>query len=165
MIGKIQTWAANHLGGLFHAIIKLMELKSLGKFFKIWYPALVMAIVIFIFSSMPALDSNRQSGLIVNAITFLFPDLKNTTFLVTIVRKSAHFLEYALLGFLTARAFRLSKKSSWWSVLACAAYAGTDEFHQSFIPGRSAEPKDIALDTIGATFGVLVYWLFTRKKK
>ena len=141
-----------------------MELKSLGKFFKIWYPAIVMAIIIFIFSSSSALDSNHQSGLIVNTITFLFPDLKNTTFLVTIVRKSAHFIEYALLGFLTARAFKLSKKSPWWSILACAIYAGTDEFHQSFTPGRSAEVKDIALDTIGAAFGATIYIFFTRKK-
>lgn len=142
-----------------------MELKSLGKFFKIWYPTLIMAIIIFIFSASPALDSNRQSGLIVNAITFLSPDLKDATFLVRIVRKSAHFIEYAILGFLAARSFKLSKKSPWWSILACAIYAGIDEFHQSFVSGRSAEVKDVALDTLSATFGAGIYWLIFRHKK
>lgn len=141
----------------------LMELKSLGKFFKIWYPTLVMAIIIFIMSSFPAVDSDKQSGLIVNAIQTLFPDMKNAKFLVTIVRKSAHFLEYALLGFLTARSFRLSKRSSWWGVLACAVYAGSDELHQTFISGRSGELGDVALDTLAASFGVLVYHLIHRK--
>jgi hypothetical protein len=97
-------------------------------------------------------------------LTFLFPDLKNFSFLVTIVRKSAHFTEYMILGILTARGFKISKKSPWWAILACAVYAGTDECHQSFVPGRSCEVNDVALDTIGATFGVLIYWFFTRKK-
>lgn len=142
-----------------------MELKSLGKFFKNWYPTLIMALIIFILSSAPALDSNKQSGLIINAITFLFPDLKNVSFLVTIVRKTAHFIEYTILGFLTARSMRLSgARHSITSIIACAFYASTDEIHQSFVPGRSAEPKDVALDTLGASFGIFIYWLITRKK-
>lgn len=141
-----------------------MELKSLGKFFKIWYPSLVIAIIIFIMSSFPAADSNKQSGLIINAITFLFPNLKNVDFLVTLVRKTAHFTEYAILGFLTARGFKLSNKSPWFSIIACCLYASTDEIHQSFIPGRSAEFKDVALDTAGAAFGTIVYILTHRKK-
>lgn len=139
-----------------------MQLKTLGKFFKVWYPSLIIAIIIFIFSASPADDSNRQSGLIVNAIAFLFPNLKDTHFLVTIVRKGAHFTEYALLGFFTARAFKLSKKSPLFSIIACAVYAATDEFHQSFVSGRSAEPKDVFLDTLGASFGVGIYLLFHR---
>ncbi len=123
-----------------------------------------MAVIIFIMSSFPAADSDKQSGLIVNAIETLFPDTKNIEFLVTIVRKTAHFFEYALLGFLTARGFKLSKKTPWLAILACAIYASTDEFHQTIIPGRSGELKDVLLDTAGATFGVTLYWLFHRKK-
>ncbi len=140
-----------------------MQLKTLGKFFKVWYPSLLIAIIIFIFSASSSTDSNRQSGFIVNAIAFLFPDLKNADFLVTIVRKGAHFTEYALLGYFTARAFKLSKKSPLFSILACAIYAATDEFHQSFVSGRSAEIKDVLLDTAGASFGVGIYLLFHRR--
>lgn len=141
----------------------LMQLKTLGKFLKVWYPSLLIAIIIFIFSASSSTDSDRQSGFIVNAIAFLFPGLKNADFLVTIVRKGAHFTEYALLGYFTARAFKLSKKSPLFSILACAIYAATDEFHQSFVSGRSAEIKDVLLDTAGASFGVGIYLLFHRR--
>ena len=141
-----------------------MELKSLDKFFKIWYPPILMMLVIFVMSSFAAADSDRQSDLIVNALTLAFPDLKGAAFLVNVVRKSAHFLEYALLGLLTARAFRLSRKSVWFAVPVCALYAASDEFHQTFTPGRSGELGDVLLDTCGATFGIFIYWLFTRNK-
>ena len=141
-----------------------MQLKTLGKFFKVWYPSLVMMVVIFIMSSFPAVDSDKQSGFIINALTTLFPDLAGVDFLVNIVRKSAHFIEYTVLGFFTARGFKLSKKSPWFSVLASAVYASTDEFHQTFIPGRSGEVGDILIDTAGATLGTLIYWLFNRNK-
>ena len=123
-----------------------------------------MMILIFIMSSFAAVDSDQQSGLIVNALTTAFPDLKNIDFLVNIIRKSAHFLEYALFGLLTARSFRLSNKSGWFAVPFCAIYAATDEYHQTFIPGRSGELADILLDSLGATFGIFIYWLFTRNK-
>ena len=159
----IQTEMGSQLAAPFSCYNLNMELRSLGKFFRIWYPSVLLMIIIFIFSSAPADDSNRQSGLIINAITFLFPNLKDVESLVTIVRKIAHFTEYAILGFFIARAFKLSKASPWFSILACAIYAGSDELHQSFIPGRSAEVKDVVLDTVGATFGVLIYWLTHRK--
>ncbi|MBR1801808.1 VanZ family protein [Candidatus Saccharibacteria bacterium] len=141
-----------------------MELKSLGKFFKIWYPSILMMVLIFIMSSFPAVDSDQQSGLIVNALTTAFPSLENVDFLVNIVRKSAHFLEYAIFGFFTARAFKLSKKSPWFAILLCGIYAATDEYHQTFVPGRSGEIADILLDTAGATFGATIYILTHRKK-
>ena len=141
----------------------LMQLKSLSKFFRIWYPSILMMILIFIMSSFVAADSDRQSGLIVNAITFAFPNLKEISFLVNIVKKTAHFLEYAVFGFFTARAFRLSNTSPFFAILFCGIYAATDEYHQTFIPGRSGEFADIILDTAGATFGAFTYWLFHHK--
>ena len=141
-----------------------MELKSLGKFFKIWYPSILMMVLIFIMSSFPAVDSDQQSGLIVNALTTAFPSPENVDFLVNIVRKTAHFLEYAIFGFFTARAFKLSNKSPWLAILLCGIYAATDEYHQTFIPGRSGEIADILLDTTGATFGVIIYVFLHREK-
>lgn len=123
-----------------------------------------MMVLIFIMSSFPAVDSDQQSGLIVNALTTAFPSLENVDFLVNIVRKSAHFLEYAIFGFFTARAFKLSKKSPWFAILLCGIYAATDEYHQTFVPGRSGEIADILLDTAGATFGATIYILTHRKK-
>jgi len=116
-------------------------------------------------SSFAAADSDRQSGLIINALTFAFPELKDVAFLVNIVRKTAHFLEYAIFGFFTARSFKLSNKKPFFAIPFCGIYAATDEYHQTFTPGRSGEFGDVLLDTTGATFGAFIYWFFTRKQK
>lgn len=129
----------------------------------IWLPPFFLALFIFIMSSFRATDSDQQSGIIVDLVTTLFPNLENTRSLVVIIRKTAHFIEYAFLGFLTARGFNFSKKSPWLSVLACGFYAATDEFHQTFVPGRSGEINDVLLDTAGATFGAFIYFLLNRK--
>lgn len=131
---------------------------------KTWYPVIVMMVIIYIMSSFVAADSDKQSGLIINALSTIFPDINPDGIIVKIVRKSAHFTEYTLLGFFTARALRLSKKSPWFSIAIAAIYATTDEVHQSFVPGRSCEFGDILIDTAGATVGASIYWLFNHKK-
>ena len=157
-----------------------MSLKPIGLFLKIWSPTFILMLIIFTLSNFEASASDRQSGFIVNTLKTIFFDLANSSLLVVIVRKLAHFSEYALLGFFTARALKLyfsetkpsapntkssscvTKKYVAFSILFCALYACTDEFHQIFISGRSGELKDVALDTIGATFGVLIYSIFVK---
>jgi VanZ family protein len=73
----------------------------------------------------------------------------------------AHFIEYAILALLLARALSLSQSRMLTVVGAAAlssAYAVTDEFHQRFVPMRVADPMDWLLDTAGAIAGA-VLWL------
>lgn len=140
-------------------------MKKLGKFLKVWCPALIIMVFIFIMSSFAAADSDKQSGLIVDIIENIFPDTRNIDFLVTLVRKAAHFTEYAILGFLTARGLAIYNKSPWFAIAICAAYSASDEFHQTLVPGRSGELRDILVDTAGATFGTAIFWLTHRTKK
>lgn len=76
---------------------------------------------------------------------------------VYIIRKSAHFFEYALLAALLAITFYLFKNSklnlviySLFITLMCAV---ADEFYQSFI-GRGSNVRDIVIDFSGALFGI-----------
>lgn len=83
------------------------------------------------------------------------------------IRKTAHFVEYSMLGILIwravhsspamatqpARQFRLAL------MLACL-YAASDETHQLFVPTRQAAVLDVMLDTTGAAFGLSLTWLF-----
>lgn len=87
------------------------------------------------------------------------------------IRKTAHAMEYAVLGFLTAGIFadqkNLRKLRIFIPWLIAAGYAATDEFHQLFVPGRSGQISDVLLDSAGALAGV---WIMTglakiRKKK
>ena len=78
--------------------------------------------------------------------------------------KLLHVVEYSVLGFLAARAlFSLDVKSShkflfMVAVVFSTLYGLSDEFHQSFVPGRNAAIGDFVADAVGALIGAAVYW-------
>ena len=79
------------------------------------------------------------------------------------VDKIAHFGQYGLLGILFARAFFLRPSRSFafaWLLCALftAAYGASDEFHQFFVPGRSADALDVLADALGGAAGAWA-WL------
>jgi len=69
--------------------------------------------------------------------------------------KAAHVAEYAILGWLVQRA-RGDKRAWWQSWLIAILYAATDEFHQSFSPGRTPRVTDVMIDAVGAGIGLVV---------
>lgn len=79
------------------------------------------------------------------------------------VRKTAHFAEYAILGFFVAGAYVTADKKKCIKVLIpwliATFYAATDELHQVFVPGRDGNIKDVILDSAGALFGVAMMFL------
>jgi len=107
-----------------------------------WLPLLVWMALIFTLSSIPDLSSGLQP----------MWDL--------VLRKSAHAGEYAILGWLAYRALVSSgvsrTRALWLAVLIGAAYAASDEFHQTFVPGRHGAVIDATLDSFGVLFGVLI---------
>ena len=77
--------------------------------------------------------------------------------LTHIVRKAAHFYNFAVLGILLCTDKSFCKESVIKTVLWCAAgllMAMLDEFHQYFVPGRSAEIRDVMIDFSGVMFGM-----------
>lgn len=78
-----------------------------------------------------------------------------------IVRKLAHFSEYAILWFFSYRFLRTYPFNKWqcyvMAVIFCFCYASLDEWHQSFIPERSPSFKDVLIDTSGALIGGFLY--------
>lgn len=133
-------------------------------------------IFVFIMSSFGSDSSSAQSGQIIQVLRQVFPNLNNTSHLdasslVFIVRKTAHFTEYAILGILFVFFFRQffpQKNSSRYFILAILFsffYACTDEIHQLFIPGRSGQFTDVLIDTLGASFGCLLLVLFRHLRK
>ena len=49
-------------------------------------------------------------------------------------------------------------------MLIATAYAATDELHQVFVPGRSAEFTDVLLDSLGALAGIWLYLAWHRRQ-
>jgi VanZ family protein len=61
--------------------------------------------------------------------------------------------EYAILAVVLVRA----TGSYMWAVALAVAYAGSDEFHQTFVRGRHGSPIDVGIDAIGALIGLGVW--------
>ncbi len=119
-----------------------------SRFVRIHLPALLMALVIFVLSSIPSLEGPD--------LGFQFQD------------KIYHFFEYAVFGFLLLRSFGDRVRIRRWAVLSAfcagAVFAGLDELHQSLVPGREADWADFLADSAGLLFSVFPYWFFIRKK-
>jgi VanZ family protein len=90
-----------------------------------------------------------------------------------LVRKSAHFGSYGLLGAFAFFSWRATfpaprRWSLLWATLGLlTAFAGgsLDEFHQSFIPSRTSSFHDVMLDTVGALFFQVVIAVWLNRKK
>lgn len=77
--------------------------------------------------------------------------------------KGVHFVEYAVLGWLCAAASsRTWPSASGWrtaalAILVAALWGLSDELHQAFVPGRSAEVADFVADSLGAFAGTVAW--------
>jgi VanZ family protein len=126
-------------------------------------PVIFWAALIFIGSS--SLLSASNTSIAVRIAHWLFPQAGQATLRTIhfLVRKCGHFMEYAVLGLLAARAFRTSSRELlrsrwfWMSLLLVVLYALSDEFHQSFIPSRRASIYDSMIDSAGGLTGLLIY--------
>ncbi len=132
---------------------------------------LAVMIIIFAFSSQSAdLSGDLSEGVTRSILPFLegaSPEVVER--FNHIIRKCAHAFIYALLGCFAA-GFSLTYRDGKRSVLLLAAagwlfavlYAGSDELHQMFVPGRGPAISDVLLDSCGAAVGAAAAWLWER---
>ena len=132
--------------------------------------------LIFRFSMEDAEQSDQRSGFVSQAvIRMVYPDYDRKTpeeqqvcydNIQHLVRKTAHFLEYAVLGLLIRLCIESwfgSRKGMMGAAWAAGTvYAGTDELHQLLIDGRSGQWSDVLLDSSGVITGVLVACVILR---
>lgn len=122
--------------------------------------------VIYSMSAQTAAVSDVQSEQVAGLTQWLLSLLSFGRFSVSpellnvLIRKIAHFGEYAILSLLYRRALRLSgaKHATLTAIALSAAYAVTDELHQGFVDGRSPGAIDVAIDTLGACAGAAFHW-------
>ncbi|MCL2773810.1 MAG: VanZ family protein [Oscillospiraceae bacterium] len=131
-------------------------------------------VAIFIFSSQNGEKSENLSGSLSLGVfdvlqkgtgvsqTASFMDILNL-----LVRKTAHFLIYFILGFCAANTVRQVtdniRRIFLISLIWSSFYAATDEWHQYFVPGRSCRWQDWLIDTTGVLIGVVVTLLIARR--
>ncbi len=136
-----------------------------------WIALILWMALIFSLSSQVEVQSNELSkgitGIIVRAVGKIAPGGEfDARALNHIVRKTAHFLLYFILGILAGDALRRSGvEGYWWVILTlgiCLLYAGTDELHQLLVPGRGGQLTDVLIDGTGAAIGIGLYWLVAK---
>src|ERR1041385_8243217 len=132
-------------------------------------PLVVWAALIFI-GSGNVLSAERTS-ILLPIIKRLFPSVSPDAlaWFHFLMRKAGHLTEYAILATLAARAFRRSSHrfitQHWFklSLLLAMLYSLSDEFHQSFVPSRTASIHDSLIDSAGALIALTVIWFWRRK--
>lgn len=135
------------------------------------YVPLVAWLAFISFASSASFSAGNTSRFIGPFILWLFPDTSQETLLVIhmITRKLAHFVEYAILGLLAARAFRTSPRPAirdrWLLISATivVTYALMDEYHQTFVPSRTGSVYDSLIDMAGGLTTLLVIRWRTRR--
>jgi len=138
----------------------------LKAFAKYWLPLLLWMLLIFGASS-DTTSAQRSSRIIGPILHWLFPQVPEpeVEHIVFWVRKTAHFVEFAILAMLLWRALRRPRPDDpilWrpstarWALLFVAIYAASDELHQRFVPTRQASMWDVAIDCAGAITGLFL---------
>lgn len=166
--------------GLFIVFTTTGTFKKLRQNKKLFHSILVIIwmLVIFNFSSQNGTKSTKTSdvvtSMVVNVTTSVTnkdipreevkKKVENSTFLV---RKTAHFTEYLILGILVLQLLsdytKINKKMLLVSLIICYLYAVSDEVHQIFIPGRTAKVLDTFIDGAGSLVGIVIYSIYQSK--
>lgn len=118
--------------------------------------------VIFLLSHQNGQDSSETSGILLELLKLfgVGPGSSVQGVLSYLVRKAGHFTEYLILAILFLRTRKgrgSSGRSALYALLFVFLYASSDEFHQSFIPGRGPAFSDVLIDTTGGLTGIILF--------
>lgn len=156
-------------------------MKDYFKYKTVWFTLLIVLtimIAIFFMSAQTVEESTETSGYFVDMfIKLIYPDFDSLSGvekegaldrITHIIRKLAHFTEYAVLGFfLTMHIRELKcklklKANAVWAAIIGILYAVSDEIHQFFVPGRGPGIKDVMIDSFGVIAGIALMMMLAR---
>ncbi len=139
--------------------------------------------LIFFFSSMNTDTSNNNSSFVVNGVIKTIDKVTNAdsntlkkhnkrTFLNdvnTIFRKVCHALSYLVLAILVLNyVVRVinNKVCLYYAIsfIVCIIYASLDEYHQTFVNGRTGQFSDVVIDCLGVILGCIIFSLINKKR-
>lgn len=134
----------------------------------------IIMLVIFAFSSQPYERTMKTSNTIVEPVKNAVIDIQNKTFetekeeksyirvlkakLDKVVRKTAHIALFAALAvfvYIWLKSLGVGDADAIvLTLVICALYAGCDEWHQSFVKGRTPQFIDVCVDEFGSVLSV-----------
>lgn len=133
-----------------------------------WVPAIAVAILISLFSTH-YFTSEQTWRVIYPILHWLFPFASHRMlYLMHVgIRKMAHVTEFGIFSIAVFHGVR-ADRSGWrldWAVLTlliAVAYAGLDEWHQSFVPLREPRLRDVLIDSTGALLAQVLVWVYAK---
>jgi VanZ family protein len=140
---------------------------------RLWrYGPLLLWMAFISFASTGEFSAANTSRIIGPLLRWLFPNIspEQIAHAHFLIRKAAHFTEYAICAFLAARALSVSSRRvlrrGWFfiSLLLVIAYALFDEYHQSFVASRTASIYDSLIDMSGGLCALLLYALWRKRR-
>ncbi|MDN3019191.1 VanZ family protein [Paenibacillus sp. BSR1-1] len=133
--------------------------------------ALVWMTLIFCFTQLPYFTGENTSKAINkvvvtehNTINTPNADNKDINVLNILVRKSTHVTVFGILAILLFKSFEVHRYSYFLSLILTFLYAITDEYHQSFMPGRVSSFRDVLFDSFGAILALSLIFLIKVKR-
>ena len=139
----------------------------------------IWMLVIFLLSNQESTKSQSLSdGLIKDSLVAVekitgrdIPDERKNEIIISasdIVRSTAHFVEYLILGVLVINVlkdyYKLNYKILLIGIGFCILSAIGDEIHQLFVSGRALQIIDICIDTIGSSIGGYIFFKLKKDK-
>jgi VanZ family protein len=142
----------------------------------LWISVILWMAVIFMLSSQDAGESSGISLKITDQIAEIIipsfkrmPSVEKTRIIDELhyfIRKTAHAGAYFILGILCILLMNTYKIKNYnkiiISLIICLVYAFSDEFHQSFVPGRGPSVYDVGIDFCGSIVGVFIVSLLIK---
>ena len=129
------------------------------------YAPLLLWIGMILFLGSGQGSMTRTSLFVRPLLEFLFPSADEATLQIYhgYIRKSAHIVEYAVLGFFAMRTFTATRMRALLALLLTLSVAVLDEFLQSFDPSRTSSPYDVLIDLSGGVAAIAIFHFFFRR--
>jgi VanZ family protein len=137
------------------------------------YAPLIIWMALIFFASTGEFSASNTTLVIKPLLRWLFPHISDERIAVFhfLLRKCGHFSEYAILGMLAAQAFIASSharlRRHWFlaGVILVGIYAFSDEYHQSFVPTRTASIYDSLIDILGGVTALVLVAMWRQRRQ
>ena len=129
------------------------------------YGPLILWLILISLASTSEFSALNTSRIVRPLLLWLFPGISEERLQLAhlLIRKAAHLTEYAVLGWLAARAFVTSSRNllqqHWFlaSLFLIMLQAAMDEYHQSFVATRTGSAYDSLIDITGGLFALIMF--------
>jgi VanZ family protein len=127
-----------------------------------WVLVLAWCAIIFYFTESPTFTGANTQKIIDSNLSVSPGPGETVKYLNLLIRKSAHLIAFGILALLLWKAIYPKRWAYVGAWTLATFYGGLDEWHQSYIPGRSASVNDVLIDSLGALVVLLLLFLFQK---